>query len=81
MIKYSVRCQIIDVEGQEVLPGLIGRTPDISKPHVGKQGLAEKLSDGCIWITLDDGTILLGYQCWWEPIEPFVVIDPHSKLC
>ena len=75
---YPTRCKIIDVTGQEVYLGIIGRTPDISKPHVGKFGVAEKLPNGLVQITLDDGIELMGYECWWEPIGE---IDPHSKLC
>lgn len=65
---YPMRCQIIDVTGRTVLPGIKGRTPNISKPHIGKQGLAEKIEDD-VRITLDDGSILWGYECWWTPID------------
>jgi len=65
MINYPVRCVIIDVEGSEVLPGILGRTPDESKPHIGEHGLAEDLDAG-VKITLDGGRgILWGYECWW----------------
>ena len=76
MIKYPVRCRIIDVEGTEVFPGIIGATPEISKPHVGKTGWAVKVlyknspNDGYhIHLLLDDGNTLWGYECWWEPIK------------
>ena len=68
-MKYPTRCQIIDVTDQEVFPGIIGNTPDVSKPHVGEFGLAEKLSNGNVKITLDNGGILMGYECWWTPIK------------
>ena len=67
-IRYPVRCEIIDVTGIEVLPGRLGNTPDISKPHVGKQGIAEKVA-GNVRITLDDGSTLYGYECWWKPLD------------
>lgn len=67
-MKYPVRCQIIDVTGQEVFPGLVGNTPNVSKPHVGKFGLAEKLPDGNIRVSLDGGGVLMGYECWWTPV-------------
>ena len=67
-IEYPIRCEIIDVTGKEVFPGFVGNTPDISRPHIGKQGLAEE--DGpFVKITLDDGTILYGFECWWKPIK------------
>lgn len=74
MDQYPVRARIIDVVGVEVFPGVMGATPDVSKPHIGKEGLAE-LVDGLmgpdtVRITLDDGSVLYGYECWWEPVEP-----------
>ena len=65
-MKYPVRCEILDVTGQEVFPGIEGRTPDESKPHIGKRGLAEEIGYN-VRITLDDGSILWGYECWWKP--------------
>ncbi len=68
-MKYPVRCKIIDVVGIEVFPGGIeGTTPEISKSHVGKEGLAEKIGNN-VRITLDDGGVLWGYECWWTPIN------------
>ena len=58
-MKYPVRCKIVDVTGQEVFPDIMGRTPDESKPHIGKRGLAERIG-GDVRITLDDGEILWG---------------------
>jgi len=80
-MKYPVRCRIMDVTGQEVFPGIIGNTPDISKPHIGKSGLAEKLDDGNVRITLDDGNIIFGYDCWWEPYvqPPAPMTEPVSE--
>ena len=52
----------------EVIPGVMGRTPTVSKPHIGKYGLIEEDGD-TVKITLDDGTILRGYECWWKPIK------------
>lgn len=66
-IQYPTRCEIIDVTGVEVFPGLEGRTPKESKPHIGKKGLAEEVDEN-VRITLDDGTILWGYECWWVPL-------------
>ena len=67
--KYPVRCEIVDVTGFMLAPDLVANTPDVSKPHVGKFGLAEKLEDGNVRITLDDGSVLFGYECWWTPID------------
>jgi hypothetical protein len=78
-MKYPTRCRIVDVSGNEVFPGLTANTPEISKPHIGKLGLAEKIND-IVRITLDDGNLLYGYECWWEPIipEPSPDKDPES---
>ena len=67
--KHPTRCRIIDVTGQEIYPGIIGRTPEVSKPHIGKEGQAEDLGNSNVRITLDDGTILEGCDCWWEAIR------------
>lgn len=66
-IKYPTRCRIVDVNGQ-TFHGIKIRTPDKSYPHLGKYGLAE-LEDGLVKITLDDGNIIYGYECWWIPIN------------
>lgn len=72
-ITYPTRCRIIDVTGEEVFPGIERRTPDESKPHIGKQGVAEEVNFAetgeLVRITLDDGALLWGSECWWEPIE------------
>lgn len=67
-MKYPIRCQIVDAANQEVFPGITGRTPDVSLPHVGKHGLAELLESGHVQVTLDDGVVLMGYDCWWIPL-------------
>ena len=58
-MKYPVRCRIVDLTGS-LAPG--------NKPHIGKEGLAEEIDEN-VRITLDDGTILWGYDCWWEVIK------------
>ena len=70
MIQYPTRCRILDVTGEEVLPGVEGRTPDESKPHIGQEGLAELVDDWTVKVTLDDGGVLMGYESWWEPLAP-----------
>ena len=69
-ITYPTRCRIIDIAGEEILPGVFAQTPEASRPHVGKTGTATKLpgAEG-VRIVLDDGTVLWGHQCWWEPID------------
>jgi len=75
-IKYPTRCKIIDVTGMKH-PTLDADmlTPDESKPHIGKTGLAEYISDndmpfgGRVKITLDNGNIIYGDECWWVPIK------------
>lgn len=67
-MKYPVRCKIIDVTDIEVFPGIMGRTPKESKPHIGKEGIAYHSREG-VTIELDDGNILHGHECWWKPIN------------
>ncbi len=66
-IEYPVRCQIIDVF-DVVVGNFQYKTPEVSKPHIGKYGLAEEI-EGKVKITLDDGNIIYGYECWWMPIK------------
>lgn len=66
---YPTRCRIVDATDVVVFPGIKGRTPDESKPHIGKEGLAERVGDN-VRITLDDGTVIWGYECWWEALFP-----------
>lgn len=68
-MKYPIRCQIIDVGGEEIYPGIIAKTPEISKPYIGQLGVARRLLDGNVRITLDNGVVLMGYECWWSPKE------------
>lgn len=83
-ITYPTRARIIDVTGRPDL-----RTPEASRAHIGKEGLATMVEEvvtnddgspilcenGHSWtfpnvtIMLDDGGILHGYECWWEPIS------------
>ena len=67
---YPCRCRIVDVEGMELIAGFImGKTPEDSQSHVGKEGIATLDEDGIsVTITLDDGTILYGHECWWEEL-------------
>jgi len=68
---YPVRCQIIDPIGATVNIGRVdlqNKAPPKSIPHIGKKGLAERVRDD-VKITLDDGNIIYGYECWWIPIE------------
>ena len=71
----GIRCKIIDVEGQSYR-GCVLHTPEISYPHINKLGYAKEVYldvEGfedipTVKITLDDGNILMGYECWWEPV-------------
>lgn len=70
-MKYPCRARILDVTGQYIPTkdghALALRTPDESRAHIGKMGTAER-KRGNVRITLDDGTVLWGYECWWEPV-------------
>jgi len=91
-IKYPVRCVIVDAGGMPLseeadIDGnavqMVARTPDESRPHIGKHGLAELVSEFDVKITLDDGNIIHGYECWWIPEEElsdYTVIDEKTNL-
>lgn len=68
---YPVRCRIIDVTGK-FLGAVPIATPEESIPYIGQEGLAE-IDDSMppvsfVRITLDNGHIIFGHECWWEPI-------------
>ncbi len=71
---YPTRARVLDVTG-EVWNGLHIATPAVSAPHVGKEGLAEMVPDPAeagyeaVRLTLDDGTVLWGWECWWEAVS------------
>lgn len=62
--------RILDVDGVE-MHNMVLATPEVSKPHVGKEGeiVGEDPDWGSPLIRLDDGTELYGYECWWEPVS------------
>lgn len=66
-MKYPQRAKIVDPKGKLFAGKLEMRTPNISKPHIGKEGLAEKIGR-LVRITLDDGNIIWGHECWWKPL-------------
>ena len=73
-----IRCKIVDVEGLVIdpnYPDVVALTPDISMSHIGKFGWAKYLSDFDVEITLDDGNILFGYECWWVPVNEGLPIE------
>lgn len=67
-IEYPTRCEIVDPQGHRFNDAYVMNTPGISRPHIGKRGLAERINEN-VRITLDSGGVLYGYQCWWIPIE------------
>lgn len=67
-MKYPIRCQIVNADGDTFL-GFPTASPKVSIPHIGKRGLAEKIDDYTVRITLDDGNVIYGYECWWKPID------------
>lgn len=71
-VEYPTRCEIIDVTGlnHPNFPNYRMNTPEKSKPYIGEHGLAERV-DGDVRITLDNGNILYGYECWWKPINVY----------
>lgn len=72
--KYPCRCRITDPEGEQVADTETHRVyaaqaPSVSIPKIGRTGWANLEPDGLnVRIKLDDGSELMGYECWWEPI-------------
>ena len=78
MQQLKTRCMI--VRGEAIMDGAL--TPPESETHIGKTGWAQQVmvqvldqNDAHIIeqfqtaeIVLDDGTILYGYECWWQPV-------------
>jgi hypothetical protein len=62
-----IRARIIDPKGKELVPGLGAVCPEQALPHIGKEGVVEWTPLGPR-ITLDDGTVLMGSECWWERV-------------
>jgi hypothetical protein len=65
---YPTRCRIVDIAGQDIGGGFVAKTPEVSKPHIGQEGIAELIDGWDVRITLDNGNIIHGYECWWEPL-------------
>lgn len=67
-IIYPVRCVIVDPD-HRVGEQAFAAAPDVSIPHLGKEGIAElvecEMFGETVEITLDDGNIIYGYECWW----------------
>lgn len=72
---YPVRCRIVDAAGQTVMHGpfglgIVADTPEKSKPHIDREGTAYREGPLAVRIELEDGSVLMGSECWWEPIGP-----------
>lgn len=73
-IQYPCRCRITDPEGEVVAEdatheAIALANPSVAVPKLGRTGWAHKEPDGVnVRIKLDDGSELMGYECWWEPI-------------
>lgn len=69
-----VRVRIVEAAGTALPGGLMAADPPAAQPHFEKLGWCidapcEALGGrGNPKITLDDGSVLWGYQCWWEPV-------------
>jgi hypothetical protein len=74
-VQGRVRVQIIQAGGSPLpVPGVVAADPATAVPNFGKYGWCEMnafcpaLGEENPKITLDDGTVIWGYQCWWQPI-------------
>lgn len=68
----GLRIRIVKVAGKDIGHGYTGADPH--PEHIGKCGtiVGEENAGGGYTtprIKLDDGTMLMGTECWWEPIK------------
>lgn len=72
-----IRVKVVKAAGTEVLPGIQAADPEAARPHFEKLGWCDE--EAVPWpdeyptyanpkITLDDGSVIWGYECWWTPI-------------
>jgi hypothetical protein len=66
----GTRVRIVDPKGRRLAgTDLIAKAPADSVPHLGKEGEIVGYNGRSPKILLDDGSVLFGYECWWEPVE------------
>ena len=66
--RKSIRCVIVTAPPWTTTHDGVAyetATPEQSFPHIGKHGTAEYLDNLIVKITLDDGNVIYGYECWW----------------
>lgn len=71
-IPVGLRIKIVSAEGKAIGENMIGADPH--PEHVGKYGTVVgemEVGNGHTtpYIRLDDGTMLTGAECWWEPVR------------
>ncbi len=68
--KTTVRCIIIDPVVENIYQDkpYVAIAPEESLPHIGKYGIAEIVDGYHAKITLDDGNVIYGDECWWKPV-------------
>lgn len=70
-----VRVQVESAAGVEVFPGVIGADPPAAQANMSEYGWVEwghPFEDDPAFrnpkITLDNGNVIWGYECWWKPV-------------
>lgn len=83
VLPYPCKVLIIDVDEPDTVVlwnGMAIKTPEASKPYIGKVGIVERVADptlidyDTVRITMPDGHVLWGWECWWAPI-----VDPTTQ--
>ena len=75
MTNERVRVRIVSASGTPLGGGFVAADPPQAAPHFSQEGwMTEEpcpLLGGALnpRIVLDDGSILWGCECWWEPVE------------
>lgn len=69
------RVKIVRAAGMEVVPGTIAADPPKAQPHADELGWMTMEPAEALGgrpnpkITLDNGTVLWGYECWWDYVR------------
>ncbi len=76
-----LRVRIVQAEGQPLDAGFVAADPPKAQANMRKEGWCEVDAPHPAFgtnpkITLDDGTVIWGFECWWEPVHRADYVTP-----